>query len=82
MNQPKRRIQGEGDKDADRRFREAESEFVKSDEGKRKIEQAGDLSEREARRLREVEERAKSRAREEDPAVKGGTGGSESGAPR
>lgn len=82
MKDPKRKVQGEGDKEADRRYRESQSEFVQSEEGRRKIEQAGELSPEEARRLREVEERTKSRAKEEDPAVKSGTGGSGSGAPR
>lgn len=78
MTDTKRNKQGEGNREADRKFREHETEFVRSEAGKRKIAQAGNLSEEEARRLRAYEERAKSRAKAEDPAVKSGSGGSAS----
>ena len=68
--------QGEGDKESDRKFREAETKFVQSEEGKRKIAQAGKVSEEEARKLREAEEQAKAHAKGEDPVIKNQTGGS------
>ena len=70
------RNQGEGDKESDRKFREAQAKFVKSSEGKRKIAQAGEVSEEEARKLRESEEKAKARSKGEDPVIKNQTGGS------
>jgi len=73
--------QGEGNKEADRNFREAQTKFVKSGEGKRKIAQAGDVSDEEARRLRDAEEKAKSRSKGEDPVVRNQSGGSASGRP-
>jgi hypothetical protein len=73
--------QGEGDKESDRKFREAETKFVHSREGKQKIAQAGNLSDEEARRLREAEEKAKARAKGEDPTIKNQSGGSASGQP-
>ena len=75
------RNQGEGDKESDRKFREAQAKFVRSAEGKRKIAQAGNLSEDEARRLREAEEQARAHAKGEDPVIKNQSGGSASGKP-
>ncbi|HEV8095589.1 MAG TPA: hypothetical protein VGP71_07660 [Burkholderiales bacterium] len=71
--------QGEGNKEADRKFREAETKFVNSAEGKRKIAQAGNVSDEEARKLREAEEKGKARSKGEDPVVKNQSGGSASG---
>lgn len=73
--------QGEGNKEADRKFREAQTKFVNSAEGKRKIAQAGNVSDEEARGLREAEEKAKARSKGEDPVVKNQSGGSASGRP-
>ena len=73
--------QGEGNKEADRKFREAETKFVNSEEGKRKIAQAGNVSEEEARKLREAEEKGKARSKGEDPVVKNQSGGSAGGKP-
>jgi len=70
MTDRKPHIQGEGDKESDRRYREGTKEFVQSPEGKEQIKHAGDVSEAEARRLREFEEKAKSHAKDEDPAVR------------
>ena len=70
------RNQGEGDKESDRKFREAQAKFVNSEEGKRKIGEAGKVSEEEARKLREAEEEAKRHAKGEDPVIKNQTGGS------
>jgi len=73
--------QGEGNKEADRKFREAQTKFVKSDEGKRKIAQAGNVTDEEARGLREAEEKAKARSKGDDPGVKNQSGGSAGGKP-
>ncbi|HKU70321.1 MAG TPA: hypothetical protein VJQ51_05745 [Burkholderiales bacterium] len=70
MTDRKGKNQGEGDKEADKRYRERTEKFVNSPEGKEKIGHAGDLSEEEARKLRKAEEKAKLRAKEEDPQVK------------
>jgi hypothetical protein len=43
---------------------------VKSKRGQQEIEKAGDLSEAEARKLKQFEEQAKSRAKDEDPQVR------------
>ena len=43
MTEREGKNQGEGNKEADRKFREAQTKFVKSDEGKRKIAQAGNV---------------------------------------
>lgn len=73
MSTLKKNVHGEGNKEADRKFREAESKFVHSEEGKRKIAEAGNLS---AEKLEKIAEKTKSRAKGEDPAVKHRTGGS------
>lgn len=70
MTEPKHGIQGEGDKASDKKYCERTTEFVKSKRGRKEIERAGDVSEEEARRLREAEEAGKSRAKDEDPQVK------------
>jgi hypothetical protein len=66
----KSRIQGEGDKASDKRYRDRTTKFVNSQEGKEKIRHAGDLSEEQAKPLRQAEEQAKLRARDEDPQVR------------
>ena len=70
MSNPKGNIQGEGDKESDRKYRERTTEFVKSQKGREEIERAGNVSEEEAKRLREYEEKGKARAKDEDPQVK------------
>ena len=70
MTDPKRNIQGEGDKESDRKYRERTAEFLKSKKGRNEIERAGDLSEEEAKRLTEYEEKGKARAKDEDPQIK------------
>ena len=70
------RNQGEGDKESDRKFREAQAKFVHSSEGKRKIAKAGKVSGDEARKLREAEEKARAHAKDEDPVIRNQTGGS------
>lgn len=70
MTERKGKNQGEGDKEADKRYRERTEKFVNSPEGKEKISHAGDLSDDEARKLRKAEEKARLRAKEEDPQIK------------
>ena len=70
MADPKQNIQGEGDKESDRKYRERTSEFVKSKRGQEEIERAGNLSEEEMKRLSEYEEKGKARAKGEDPQIK------------
>lgn len=70
MTDPKGKIQGEGDKASDRKYRERTTEFLKSKKGQEAIEQAGNVSEEEARKLRQAEEQAKARAKDEDPQVR------------
>lgn len=70
MTDPKGKIQGEGDKESDRQYRERTEQFVQSKRGQEEIENAGNLSEEEARRLRRAENEAKSRAKDEDPQIR------------
>ena len=70
MTDPKGKIQGEGDKEADRNYRKRTTEFLKSKKGQEAIERAGDVSEEEARKLKKYEEQGKARAKGEDPQVK------------
>jgi len=70
MTDPKGKIQGEGDKEADRKYRKRTTEFVKSKRGQQEIERAGKVSEEEGRKLRKYEEQGKARAKDEDPQVK------------
>ncbi|HEU4655004.1 MAG TPA: hypothetical protein VFS47_13525 [Steroidobacteraceae bacterium] len=61
------RNEGEGNKTADRNYREATKNFVESERGQREIQQAGDVSASEENEIRSAEEQAKSRAKEHDP---------------
>jgi hypothetical protein len=70
MSDPKGKIQGEGDKEADRNYRKRTTEFLKSKKGQQAVEHAGDLSEEEARKLKKYEEQGKARAKGEDPQIK------------
>jgi len=64
--------EGEGNKTADRNYREATTEFVQSDRGKREIENAGNVSPEQEKDIRRAEEQAKQRAKDHDPAEKTG----------
>ena len=70
MTDRKGKIQGEGDKEADRNYRKRTTEFLKSKKGQEAIERAGNVSEEEARKLKQYEEQGKARAKGEDPQVK------------
>lgn len=61
------RNEGEGNKSADRNYREATQKFVESERGQREIDKAGDVSAREEEEIRRAEEDAKQRAKEHDP---------------
>lgn len=58
---------GEGDREADRRYRERTREFVESG---RVDEAAEEARKKSGRADREAEEKGRSRAREEDPEVR------------
>ena len=66
MPNPTQRNEGEGNKTADRNYREATRNFVESDRGKEQIEQAGNVSSDEARELERAEAEGKSHAKERD----------------
>ena len=70
MTDPAGKIQGEGDKDADREYRERTSEFLKSKKGQDALREAGNVSPEEERKLRQAEEKGKSRAKDEDPQIR------------
>jgi hypothetical protein len=59
---------GEGNKTADRNYREATTEFVQSERGKREIDKAGNVSPEQEKDIRRAEEQAKQRAKDHDPA--------------
>jgi hypothetical protein len=64
------RNEGEGNKTADRNYREATQKFVESERGRKEIEKAGDVDERDERDERDIEqaeEEAKRHAKEHDP---------------
>lgn len=61
------RNEGEGNKSADRNYREATENFVESDRGKEEIRKAGDVSSSEEKDIKRAEEKAKGRAKEHDP---------------
>ncbi|HEY0683617.1 MAG TPA: hypothetical protein VGD45_14890 [Steroidobacter sp.] len=62
------RNEGEGNKTADRNYREATKEFVESERGQREIQNAGNVSPSEEKDIRRAEEQAKQRAKDHDPA--------------
>jgi hypothetical protein len=61
------RNEGEGNKSADRNYREATQKFVESERGRKEIDKAGDVNEREERDIERAEEEAKRHAKEHDP---------------
>jgi hypothetical protein len=74
--------QGEGNREADRQFRESQTKFVQSEQGQKKIAEAGNVSEEEANELREAEQKAKEHAKGEDPQVRNQSGGSAGNNPK
>lgn len=63
--------QGEGNRDAARRYNEAGKAFAESGRVERAAHDANPKNEQEARELRQAEEAGRSHAKEEDPAVRG-----------
>lgn len=59
--------EGEGNKSADRNYREATRKFVESERGREEIERAGEVSPEQERDIRRAEEQAKQRAKAHDP---------------
>jgi hypothetical protein len=59
--------EGEGNKTADRNYREATQKFVNSERGQEKIRNAGELSGDAEREVEAAEERAKAHAKDHDP---------------
>ena len=60
--------QGEGNKTADRNYREATKKFVESERGQREIRKAGDVSAEQDKDIKRAEQEAKGHAKEHDPA--------------
>lgn len=56
--------EGEGNKSADRNYREATQKFVESERGREEIKKAGKVDEREQRDIERAEEEAKRHAKE------------------
>lgn len=59
--------EGEGNKTADRNYREATREFVQSERGQEELKRAGEVHGEEEQEIRRAEEQAKKRAKEHDP---------------
>ncbi|MGD8416531.1 MAG: hypothetical protein PVH91_05695 [Pseudomonadales bacterium] len=64
------RNQGEGDKASARRFNRDSRAFLDSKEGKAALKKKPTRTESEAKAARQAEEKARSRAKEQDPQVK------------
>lgn len=64
------RNEGEGNKSADRNYREATQKFVESERGREAIDKAGDVDQAEQQEIERAEEQAKRRAKEHDPEEK------------
>jgi hypothetical protein len=61
--------QGEGDRGAARRFNKKSEEFIRSEQGKRAIDEGADLSDEEQKEAERKEREGLRRAREKDPQV-------------
>lgn len=61
------RNEGEGNKTADRNYRESTQKFVESERGREEINKAGKVGPAEERDIERAEEEAKRRAKEHDP---------------
>jgi hypothetical protein len=68
MGNPTSGNQGEGNRTADRNYREATEKFVNSERGQREINKAGQVPPAEEKDIRKAEEQAKERAKEHDPS--------------
>ena len=61
---PRNENEGEGNKTADRNYREATQKFVESERGRKEIDKAGDVDPQEQREIERAEEEAKRHAKE------------------
>jgi hypothetical protein len=57
------RTEGEGNKSADRNYREATQKFVESERGRKEIDKAGDVDRREQQEIERAEEEARRHAK-------------------
>lgn len=64
------RNEGEGNKTADRNYREATQKFVESERGRKEIDKAGDVDPQEQSEIERAEEEAKRHAKGHDPEEK------------
>jgi hypothetical protein len=55
--------EGEGNKSADRNYREATQKFVESERGRKEIDKAGDVDQREQQEIERAEEEARRHAK-------------------
>jgi hypothetical protein len=60
--------EGEGNRSADRRYREATKQFVDSERGREAVRNAGNVTPDEEHEIEQAEQQAKQRAKEHDPA--------------
>ena len=74
-------VQGEGNYKAAKEYDEAQRKFVKSDKVEAAARDAKPKSKAEAEEMQRAEEAGRRHAKEEDPAVKRGSGGSGSRKP-
>ena len=70
MSDDKKEQPGEGNREADRRYRKRTREFVESEDVEEKAREAEPASREEAERLKKAEETGEDQAKEKDPAVK------------
>ena len=69
-------VQGEGNYEAAKRYDDAQREFVKSGRVEQAARDAAPRSPQEAESMKRAEQEGKRHAKDEDPSVRGGTGGS------
>ncbi len=81
MSKAKQPLQGEGNYEAAKAYDEAQRKFVKSGKVETAAKDAKPKSKAEAEELQRAEQAGRSHAKDEDPAVKGGSGGSGSRKP-
>ena len=74
--------QGEGNKEADRHYREQTRDFVESGRVDDAARRSAPTSSEEAEEMRRAEEEGRSRAREEDPALRRSESGDDKGGQR
>jgi len=65
---PSQRNEGEGNRSADRRYREATRQFVDSERGRKAIRDGTELTAETQRDIERAEQEAKQRAKEHDPS--------------